>query len=143
MANPLAGTWKLVNFEARGSDGNASYPFGISPFGRLFYDQSGNMSIQVLDPHRPQFFSDDKSKGSAHEIKSAWDGFEAYVGKYVVNDKDGIVEHRLEGALSPNWIGATQKRFFELNGSRLTISTPELAYRGERLHMFLVWERIA
>jgi hypothetical protein len=142
MANPLLGTWRLVRFEARGSDGKTLYPFGTKPFGRLFYDATGNMCIQVFNPDRPRFSTDDKSKGSMEEIKAAWDGFDAYVGKYQVNEKEGIVEHHLEGALFPNWIGGTQRRFFELSGDGLTISTPELAYRGEKMRMFLVWQRI-
>jgi len=141
MPNPLLGTWKLVKFEARGLDGKTLHPFGSNPFGRLFYDAAGNMSIQVFNPNRPRFSSDDKSKGSMDEIKAAWDGFDAYVGKYEVNEKEGVVQHHLEGALFPNWIGGTQKRFFEFKGDRLTISTPELPYRGEKMRMFLVWER--
>ena len=143
MSNPLIGTWKLVNFEAKSGEGKTVHPFGSRPFGRLFYDAAGNMSIQVFNHDRPRFSSDDKSKGSMDEIKAAWDGFDAYVGTYKVNEKEGVVEHRLEGALFPNWIGGTQKRFFEFDGNRLTISTPELVYRGEKMRMFLVWERIA
>src|SRR5687767_7491813 len=119
MANPLLGTWKLVKFEARSPEGKTLYPFGTNAFGRLFYDATGNMSIQVFDPDRPRFSSDDKSKGSTEEIKAAWDRFDAYAGRYQVNEKEGVVEHHLEGALFPNWIGGTQKRFFEFNGDRL------------------------
>ncbi len=51
----LEDTWKLVSCEARSSNGEVAYPYGIKPFGMLMYDRKGNMSALLMRPDRPKF----------------------------------------------------------------------------------------
>jgi hypothetical protein len=45
----------------------------------------------------------------------------AYCGRYEVHG-DHVVHH-IEQSLFPNWVGTSQKRFIELEGDRLTLTT--------------------
>jgi hypothetical protein len=43
-APSLLGTWRLVSYEARDSEGRVQYPLGENVSGLLVYDSGGNMS---------------------------------------------------------------------------------------------------
>ena len=53
-----------------------------------------------------------------------------------------VVVHHVEGASHPDWIGTDQKRYFELSGNRVVISTPPMMIRGVESVVVVVAERI-
>ena len=55
----LAGSWKLISFHSKDSSGQTSYPFGKDAQGRLIYEPDGRMAVQLMNPNRPRFASDD------------------------------------------------------------------------------------
>ena len=141
LGEQLVGTWRLKSCELRRSDGKTTHPYGMKPVGQLMYDAAGNMSVQVMKPGRPKFSVNDKFEGSAEEVKSAFDGYECYFGKYEVDEDKNTVTHHIEGSLLPNWEGKPQKRFFELSDDQLRLSSPPIQYAGATITSFLIWER--
>jgi hypothetical protein len=137
----LVGAWRLVSFESRAASGDVRYPLGRAPVGRLQYDATGFMSVQLMDPGRPQFASGDLTRGSDAELRAAIGGYVAYYGTYTVDPARGSVTHHVEGALFPNWVGGNQVRGFRLDGDRLTITTPPIRVGGEDSTTVLVWAR--
>lgn len=138
----LIGTWNLIStLSMRQSDGEVKYPFGKQPVGQLMYDSAGNMSVVIMRPERPRSSINDKSQATNEEIKSAFNGFEAYFGTYEIDEEKAIVSHKIEGSLFPNWEGMTQTRFAEFSGNQLTLKTPPMPYGGETITGTLVWER--
>lgn len=138
----LVGTWKLLSFEAQTADGQLLLPYGRDPVGQLIYDALGNMAVQLMRAQRQSFSARDKSQGSAEEIQRAFTSYEAYFGTYVVDEQQGTVTHRLEGALFPNWTGGEQRRYFRFSGGHLSLSTPPIPYGGTTMRATLVWERM-
>jgi hypothetical protein len=114
---------------------------GRNVSGVLMYDANGNMSVQIMRRDRPIFASGDQLKGTTEEIRSAFEGFVAYFGTYEINEEEGTVTHHVEGSSFPNWVGTDKKRFFELYGNRLTLSTPPGPFDGEQVTALLIWER--
>ncbi len=139
----FVGTWKLVSFEARRSDGQIVYPFGRGAMGVISYDTRGNMSVQLMRSDRPAFAVSDFQKGTPEEIKAAFEGFIAYFGTYDVNEEEATVTHHVRGSLFPNWVGSDQIRFFEFSGNRLTLRTPSIQLGGVVATSQLIWERMA
>ena len=81
--------------------------------------------------------------GSAEEIKANYESFVSYFGPYEFDAEEGFVLHHVEGSLFPNWEGQAQKRFFELSGNQLTLSTPPTLWGGGgEIVAVLIWERI-
>jgi hypothetical protein len=78
-------------------------------------------------------------RGNPEEVKSAFEGFQAYFGTYEVNDRERMVIHHVIGCSFPNWVGTDQIRFFEFSGKNLTLSTPPLSAAGMTVTMRLVW----
>jgi hypothetical protein len=105
------------------------------------YDSAGNMSVAFMRPGRLKFAIADKCRGTAAEIKTALEGFQAYFGTYETDEEKKTVTHHVEGSLLPNWEGTSQTRFVELSGNRLTLSTPPTFDGGETGVTVLAWER--
>ena len=144
---PLAivGTWELVRWSATLNDGNEVLPFGERPRGRLCYDRSGRMSLQMLAEARPTFAEGDPFGGTAEEIRAAFHGSISYYGSYDASSETGTVVHRIEASAFPNWIGSVQERSFEIDGDQLTLrataSNAKVGPRAGARHI-LLWKRL-
>jgi len=139
---PMIGTWKLISFETQRENGEVMHPFGKNAEGSLIYTKFGRFSVQLMRPDRPQFASGNQMRGTTEEIKANYEGFVSYYGRYEFDRKKGFVIHRVEGSLFPNWEGQRQKRFYELSGNRLKLSTPPTLWGGGEVVGVLIWERI-
>lgn len=139
----LLGTWRLVSYQARDSEGRVQYPLGENVSGLLVYDDSGNMSAHVMKNNLPPFAAKDPARATDAELRSAFDGYGSYFGTYAIDQATQTVSHQVRGAWYPNWIGHEQVRHFKFDGSRLLLSTPPLLWNGRLLEYVLAWERIA
>ncbi len=138
----LLGIWKLLSYEFRLSDGIVIRPMGQGVQGILMYDPSGWMALQVIDPERPKFATNDWMSGTPEEAKSALDGCMAYYGTFELNDYKGTIVHHVQGSSFPNWCGIDREQFYELKGNHLTLLTLPMTMSGEQLVGQLAWERI-
>jgi hypothetical protein len=137
----LVGSWKLISFHIKDSNGQTAYPFGKDAQGRLIYEPDGRMAVQLMNPNRPGFASDDPMVTSEAEVRAAFGGYTAYYGTYSVNPDDQTIVHHIEAALLPNWVGTDQRRHFEFDGKYLTLKGP-LLLGGVQGVVSLVWERL-
>lgn len=141
----LVGTWDLVHWSSVWNDGSEVLPFGERCRGRLCYDRSGRMSLQMFSEDRPHFSDGDPFGGTSEEIAAAFHGAIAYYGSYATDPEAGIVVHRIEGSMFPNWVGTQQERRFEIEGDRLTLrAVATNAKEGPRAgaHHTLLWKRL-
>ncbi len=104
------------------------------------YNDDGYMSVAFMHTDRPPFASEDMRAGTAEEKGAAFDSYQSYCGTYEVFD-DKVVHH-IEVSLYPNWIGLAQERFFELDGDKLSLSTPPLLLEGVQQTAHLIWQRV-
>jgi len=144
MNDPIIGAWKLISCEAVRENGSPVPVYGRQPVGRLHYDESGNMSVQIMKTGRPFFQADTKSGGEDDEMLAAFDGYEAYFSTYSVDADRGIIQHTVLGSLFPNWTGTVQTRFYEFEGQdRLILRTEPCGSNGRKGTVLkLVWERV-
>jgi hypothetical protein len=139
MAHPLVGTWRLVSWEHRTSDGQVSSPFDGHASGYIMYTEDGHMSVQIMASGRPRFAGGDLFESTPDEATAAYQTYLAYCGTYEI--QPGKVIHHIEVSLFPNWIGVAQERFIELSGDTLTIRTPPILSHGLERTSRLVWHR--
>ena len=105
------------------------------------------MAVQLLDPDRPRFASQDRARGTDAEVRAAFDGSFSYYGRYVIDSLRRTVTHRVDGSSFPNWMGTDLVRSFsvervEAGGDRLILATPLQAVGGQRVATTLVWQRL-
>ena len=137
----LIGTWSLIACEGRSSTGEVLYLYGQEPVGMLMYDAKGYMSVMLMRPGRSPFASGDPLGGTPEEIRTAFEGFNAYCGRYTVNTSQGSVTHHLIASNFPNWEGTEQTRYATLSEDRLELSAPPILARGVEWFFSLKWKR--
>ena len=80
-------------------------------------------------------------RGTAQEIKTAFEGYIAYYGTYEVDEENGQITHHVEGSLFPNWIGDFQTRNYEFERDKLRLNTQPIKGAKADLTVTLLWER--
>ena len=137
------GVWRLVSWaHALQSGGDVVEPWGPHPQGFISYTPGGRMSAVVTAPERKQPGATGQ-QAPAEDQARLYRTLFAYAGSYTV-ETEGVLVHHVEVASDPAWVGTNQRRFFHIEGNRLTITTPPLQILAEsapRIHT-LVWERV-
>ena len=142
-ADKFVGAWRLVSAEFRAEDGSpAESPYGVEPQGLLMYDAHGSMSAQLGQKNRRPFAIADRMAGTPEEIKGAFETYQAYYGRYKVDEREHVVIHTVVQALLPNWVGTEQRRQYQFKDGRLILRTPPLTIGGKRVTGELIWEKI-
>lgn len=99
------------------------------------------MSVIFGTKDRPEWGSPDFTEGTRDEVYSSAKSLMCYAGTYEIDQ--GQVTHHLDICIFPNWERGKQVRFFTIDGSRLTLSTPPMPLFGKTQAVCLVWERVS
>lgn len=138
----FAGTWKLVSWESKSTDGQIIHPFGENPIGYITYSESGYMSATIMKTHRPNIEVSLADLMNARKIflkpwllvtagkyvkamiryLQASANYVSYSGKYEIQAETVI--HDVDVSLIPDWIGIKLERKFQFIGDRLVLVTP-------------------
>jgi hypothetical protein len=126
----MVGVWRLESRTVRKGKGEIVLDpvLGKSPTGRLFYDASGNMTLQMMRQDRTEPMSVPSNPDDAKNPRIVL-GYDSYFGTFDVNEAEGTITHHVEGSLFPEDLGKDFKRFFTLDGDvftlRFTSKSPE------------------
>jgi hypothetical protein len=138
----FVGSWRLISTEFRASDGSPTQsPYGTEPKGLLMYDAGGNMAAQLAQGQRKPFATADRKGGSDSETRVAFESYQAYYGRYRIDERERAVIHTVTQALLPNWVGTEQRRYFTFREGKLILQTPPMIIGGEHVTGVLTWER--
>ena len=139
------GSWKLTKWTSVLADGTEVYPYGKDAYGKLIYESNGEMSGIMMADDRALMSSADVGSRKPDEALAAFNSFFAYSGPFEVRRDSGFVLHHVEACINPNWIGVTQKRFFEFKDGNLILSTPPIAVQGtqnQATKQTLIWKKM-
>jgi Lipocalin-like domain len=132
----LVGTWTLLSWEQKKSDGTKLERYGISPIGVAFFDADGRYIITVMRSDRAKYANDARGQSTPEENKETADGTITYFGTYSASETDGSIAIHVEGSSFPNWNGTDQKRFGAISGSKLTLTV-----RSPAGDINVIWKR--
>jgi hypothetical protein len=137
---PFIGTWKLVSSIERHPDGSEKpYGFGPHAAGYLMYDAGGRVCAQVANLDRPHWADPENPK--PEEVKTAFDGFGGYCGRYEVDPATSTAKHIPEVSLDPNQVGQPKPRKYRFEQGRLIYSGAEKRPDGEVVWT-MTWEKV-
>jgi Lipocalin-like domain len=126
----MIGAWRLESRTVHTAGGGTVRDpvLGAQPSGRLFYDASGNMMLQMMRQDRAQAISIPANAADANNPRVVL-GYDSYFGTFRVNEAAGTVTHHVEGSLFPEDLGKDWERQLTVDGDRLTLGftskTPE------------------
>ena len=112
----IVGRWRLAGYEAASKD-DVIYPMGKNAIGVLDYSADGKVSVHIMGQ-----------------------GYFAYYGDYTVDERASTITHHLEMASEPSFVGASNLRRAELQGSTLVLSG-EMTFEGKPRTIKVVWKR--
>ena len=138
----IVGAWRLESRSVRKADGRVlpDPVLGTQPAGRLFYDASGNMMLQMMRQQRAQAISSPPDAADAKNPRVVL-GYDAYFGTFRVNEAAGTVTHHVEGSLFPEDLGKDFTRVFTLAGDTLTLSFTSKSVDGVEVTRTLRFQR--
>ena len=131
-AQRLVGAWQLTTRTVRRSDGTTLTDpvLGAQPLGRLFYDASGVMMLQMMRQGRSAAIGTTANPRDAANARVVL-GYDAYFGRYSVDERAGTITHHVEGSLFPEDLGDDFVRPFTLDGDTLTLRFTSTADGGD------------
>jgi hypothetical protein len=103
VTQKLIGAWRLVSVE--GTDPTFHFAYD-QPTGRIIYDRSGWMAVQIdiKGDHKP--FVNGIGSGTLEEKAVAFDNYVSYYGTYTLDLKAQTITHHLEDL--PTRVGAAE-----------------------------------
>ena len=113
IQNQLVGAWRLAWLEEQGADGKAHRTDGT---GILVYTSDGHMSVQIMAP-------ESGTPSAARPVQYGQGGYEAYYGRYDVDERTHSVTHHVEGALVRSLIGHDLTRVYRFSGKQLILKS--------------------
>lgn len=121
-AKAMLGAWQLETRTVKQADGKvlSDTVLGERPLGRLYYDASGVVSLQMMRTGRKEAISVPaaaKDRANARVIL----GYDSYFGRFSVDEKAGTVTHHVEGSLFPEDLGKDFVRNITVEGDTLTL----------------------
>lgn len=139
-AQRLAGAWELQTRTVEANGKPISDPvLGARPPGRLFYDASGVMALQMMRTGRAAAIGTPGNPQDQANPRAIL-GYDAYFGRFTVDERAGTITHRVEGSLFPEDLGKDFVRQFTLEGDALTLSFTSTA-NGADVTRTLVFRR--
>ena len=141
-AASFVGTWRLVSFETVDEKGDARKYWDDRAIGLIIYTPDGHVSAQVYDARRPPLGTAWEQAGPL-AAQRAFAGMASYYGRYRVDAGRATVTHVIEGAMSPDWIGAELVRGYRfLTPDRIELRVLTSADGQSAENAVLVWERV-
>ena len=145
LSAALPGTWSLVSRETRTADGRLLPSSLVEVVALLIYDGHGNFSAQFMKRDRcpdDLIASPPPDRPVPNNTRTVY-GYDAYFGRYVVDDETGSVSQTLTGALSPETVGQVITRTMTVDGDVLTIRVDTATAGGEPVVLSLTWRRLS
>jgi hypothetical protein len=144
LASRLIGTWRLVSRQDRTAAGQRRIDAGLGadPVALLVFDSAGNFAAQFMKRDRVSGEIAVAVRAGANN-STAVNGYDAYFGKYAVDEGAGSVRTTLEGSLSPEDVGSVFTREMHVDGDTLTIKLATTSAEGEPVTRTLIWKRSA
>src|SRR5262245_27649328 len=97
----ILGAWQLESRTVSGASGERLDPvLGKQPLGRLFYDASGRMGLQMMRQARAQAMTPPSNPQDAHNPRVVL-GYDSYFGTFQVDESARTITHHVEGSLFP------------------------------------------
>ena len=145
LSTSLPGTWELVSRETRTAAGRiVPSPFGDGVVALLIYDGHGNFSAQFMKRNRGlEDLEKIPTVSASANNTGAVNGYDAYFGRYQVDDELGTVTQTLVGCLTPEGVGQVLTRGMSVAGDELTIRVDTATAEGEAAVITLRWRRIS
>lgn len=129
-ANPLAGTWRLVEFADLDTlTGKWVYRYGKNPRGYFTYTKNNILNLNISTDSPEKISEDSAKKINVNLFNNIQNVSFGYFGTYSLDLEKSVVTHHVKGGGIPWYIDTDQPRPFTLSGDTLIISNKKTTRR--------------
>ena len=139
----MLGAWELESRTVRAANGDILLDpvLGKQPLGRLFYDASGHMMLQMMRQDRAQAIGVPTNPKDSNNPRIVL-GYDSYFGTFRVNAPAGTITHHVDGSLFPEDLGKDFERRFTIDGDTFTLSFTSKSAEGTDVTRTLRFRRL-
>ena len=140
-ASMLIGTWKqLTGTMVEEGGGERKSNLSAAPNGYVNFSTDGRLMLLSTDSARK---APAGQVPTPAEAEALYRSMIAYAGTYKV--EGNVVTYDLDVSWNKSWTGTKQVRYWEVNGDRLTVTTPEIVnpLTGKRSVFRLTFQKVA
>ena len=134
----LVGTYRLVTIEVKNGGGKWIQTPGFSSLGYITYSDSGYMGVHIMPKNRPQYAGTEPTPEEALQLIQ---GYSAYFGPYVVNEREKVVIQKRVGQINPGGDPGV-KRYCDFIGNRVILTPAPPSGGKDQATRHIVWERL-
>jgi len=143
--NTLEGRWIIESWQQIYDDGRVVLPMGehltgFAEYRFTVYDK-GRVTIMLARADRARFTTGGQWDASQAEKARAYETGLFYAGRFSV--QGDTVDHEIDIASYPNWVGSTQTRRIEQQGDTLQLSARLEEGSHQARSAILRWRRAA
>lgn len=137
----LVGTWQLESWLQVVGNTEEPGPLGRQVPALLLYTPDGYMCVSGMQKDRENFGTSDFRAASAADKARAFESHFSYCGRFEVDESERSLRHTVDVSSLPNYVGTLQKRFIQLDGDRLTLTSPVRKVEDRESRGVLTWRR--
>ena len=137
--NKLTGTYRLISWENHHDSGRVSYPLGPDAKGLISYSHDGFVFVHIMANQRARHTLSDLFGGDPDEITSSATTHISYCGTYEIKGREVI--HHVSISSFPNWVPSEQRRNWEFENGKLSLSAYEIEIGNEKVDAHLIWQK--
>jgi len=132
LSEQMVGAWEVESRIDRTADGaTVEEPqLGTDPVALIYFDASGRFAAQFMRRSPVDAAATQAVGDAAPNNSRAVSGYDAYFGKYAVDDAQRQVTLTLMGALARENVGMVLTREMTVSGDRLVIRVPTATSDG-------------
>jgi len=138
-ANPLIGTWQMLDWYNVTQDGQKHYPLGPNATGYISYSADGYVFVHLMAADRQLYETNDPFGGSTTEDTTALKSQITYAGPYTYHG-DKVIHHVTHSSF-PNWVGTDQVRNINFDDDKLILSIGGAMFQGKVVTASVIWKR--
>ncbi len=143
LAQDIQGVWWLLSREDynKNNERRIDPILGSDPIAILTYTKD-HFAAQFMKRDRTTVVPTQMMNTGSNNT-NAVGGYDAYFGKYEVDEDSGKVKHTLIGSITPSNIGMTVFRDLKVVDGKLSIQLETSTLDGEPIVRTLIWERLS
>lgn len=140
ISSLVTGTWRLVSYQEKLSNGETVNPYGDTPQGMAIFEPGGYISVQIMKIPRVSFPAG-YERATAEQVKAVHEAYLAYYGTWAVDETHSAVVENIKASNQPYLNNQMTTQRYDFEGKRLSLRTV-FSDRGGEHSVLFVWEKI-
>ncbi len=140
ISSQVSGTWRLVSYQEKLSNGDVVNPYGDTPQGVAIFEPGGYVSVQIMKIPRVSF-SSGYDRATVEQVKAVHQAYLAYYGTWAIDENQSALIENIKASNQPYLNNQMTTQRYDFEGKRLNLRTV-LTDRGDEHSVLFVWEKI-